>query len=156
MGAPPTGFGPKLFSAGDGPTEGFKALVHAYRTPTPPEAMRNLVEVMVYDKSYATEEICNERARLASSRPEHLTNFLDTLANGSTPFADLERLRGSKVPTLLIHGRDDRVVTYENSLILVAHIPNSRLVLLNRCGHWVMIEHADEFNRLVVDFVKNN
>ncbi|MFF3463589.1 alpha/beta fold hydrolase [Streptomyces sp. NPDC001984] len=29
-------------------------------------------------------------------------------------------------------------------------------MLLNHCGHWVMIEHADEFNRLVVDFVANN
>ena len=63
---------------------------------------------------------------------------------------------GIKAPALLIHGRDDRVVHYENSLQLVTHIPNSRLVLLNRCGHWAMIEHAQEFNRLVIDFVQNN
>ena len=40
--------------------------------------------------------------------------------------------------------------------MLVAHIPNSRLMLLNRCGHWAMIEHAAEFNRLVTDFFLNN
>jgi 2-hydroxy-6-oxonona-2,4-dienedioate hydrolase len=29
-------------------------------------------------------------------------------------------------------------------------------VVLNHCGHWAMIEHADEFNRLVTDFVAHN
>ena len=71
-------------------------------------------------------------------------------------WASLDVLAQSSVPTLLIHGRDDRVVHYENSLMLNAYIPNSRLVLFNRCGHWAMIEHADEFNRLVIDFVRNN
>ncbi len=66
-----------------------------------------------------------------------------------------ELLPGIKVPTLLIHGRDDRVVPFENSLHLLANIPDSRLVLLNRCGHWAMIEHADEFNRLVTDFLRH-
>ena len=61
-----------------------------------------------------------------------------------------------QIPALLIHGRDDRVVPYEHSLILCANIPNSRLVLMNRCGHWAMIEHANEFNRMVTDFVLNN
>nr|WP_221762130.1 alpha/beta hydrolase [Nonomuraea sp. WAC 01424] len=60
------------------------------------------------------------------------------------------------MPTLLIHGRDDRVVSFETSLYLLADIPHIRLVLLNRCGHWAMIEHADEFNRLVADFIANN
>ena len=53
----------------------------------------------------------------------------------------------------LINGRDDRVVHYENSLHLLAQIPDSRAVLLNRCGHWAQIEHAAEFNRLVGAFV---
>jgi 2-hydroxy-6-oxonona-2,4-dienedioate hydrolase len=30
------------------------------------------------------------------------------------------------------------------------------MVLINRCGHWAMIEHAAEFNRLVIDFVTHN
>ena len=47
-----------------------------------------------------------------------------------------------EIPTLLIHGRDDRVVHYESTLLLLAHIPNSRAVLLNRCGHWAQVEHA--------------
>jgi 2-hydroxy-6-oxonona-2,4-dienedioate hydrolase len=149
--------GPKLFSAGDGPTEGLKVLQQAYRTPTP-EAMQALVSIMVYDKSFATPELCKARSDAAMARPEHLANFLDMMSKGGpvNRWAPLDDLAKSRTPALLIHGRDDRVVPYEHSLILNAYIPNSRLVIFNRCGHWAMIEHADEFNRLVIDFVQNN
>ncbi len=148
---------PKLFGAGDGPTEGLKILVEAYRNPSA-DGMRRLVEIMCFDKRFANEDLCRARAEAASAQPQHLTNFLSGLPQGSPvpQMASLEQMMGIKAPSLLIHGRDDRVVHYEHSLLLVAHIPNSRLVLINRCGHWAMIEHAEEFNRLVVDFVRNN
>jgi 2-hydroxy-6-oxonona-2,4-dienedioate hydrolase len=47
-------------------------------------------------------------------------------------------------------------VHFEASLRMVAMIPNSRMVLINRCGHWAQLEHPAEFNRLVDDFVANN
>lgn len=148
---------PRLFSAGDGPTEGLKYLQQAYRTPTP-EAMQALVNIMVYDKCFATPKLCQARSDAANACPEHLANFLDMLAKGGpiNRWAPMDRLMQMQIPTLLIHGRDDRVVPYEHSLVLCAHIPNSRLVLMNRCGHWAMIEHAAEFNRLVTDFVLHN
>lgn len=148
---------PRLFSAGDGPTEGLKYLQQAYRTPTP-EAMMALVNIIAYDKSFATPELCKARSDAALSCPEHLANFLDMLSKGglSNRWAPMDQLMKMQIPALLIHGRDDRLVPYEHSLLLCAHIPNSRLVLLNRCGHWAMIEHAKEFNRLVTDFVSNN
>ncbi len=149
--------GPRLFGAGDGPTEGLKYLVDAYRDPSA-EAMRRLVEIMCFDKRFANEDLCRARSEAASAQPEHLENFLAGLPKGSPlpQIASLEQMMGIKAPALLIHGRDDRVVHYEHSLMMVAHIPNSRLVLINRCGHWAMIEHAQEFNRLVIDFVQNN
>jgi 2-hydroxy-6-oxonona-2,4-dienedioate hydrolase len=35
-------------------------------------------------------------------------------------------------------------------------IADSRLVLLNRCGHWAQLEHAAEFNRLVRSFITDS
>ena len=67
-----------------------------------------------------------------------------------------EEIAGIRVPSLLFHGRDDRVVHYENSLKLVALIPDSRLVLFNRCGHWAQLEHAAEFNELVHQFIRTH
>ena len=44
----------------------------------------------------------------------------------------------------------------ENGILRLAKgIPNNRMVLVPNCGHWVMMEHRDLFNRTVIDFLKN-
>jgi len=157
MGAP-IGLQPTLFGPGDGPSEGFKVLLQTYQDATA-ENMRRLVEIMVFDKArFATAELCKARSDAAQARPDHLTNFVHGLSQGG-PLRDWvkpELLSTISAPTLIIHGRDDRVVSFEGSLRLLANVADSRLVVLNRCGHWAQIEHADEFNRLVTDFVLHN
>lgn len=147
--------GVRLYGAGDGPTEGLKVLWKAYRDPSP-ESMRELVEIMTFDKANASDELVTQRSESARSRPDHLENFIEGLGRPRFPFVSDDELRAISAPTLLIHGRDDRVVHFENSLYLVSLIPNSRLVLLNRCGHWAQVEHPDEFNSLVDAFVSLN
>ena len=147
-----------LFGPGDGPSEGLKMVVKAYKDASP-ENMKALVEIMTYDKErFATAELTAARSEAALARPEHLQNYVDGIPLGAPiPFkVDRSKIPGIQTPTLLIHGRDDRVLHYEISLRLCAEIPNARLLLLNRCGHWAMIEHAEEFNRVVVDFLQNN
>lgn len=147
-----------LFGAGDGPSEGLKVLVRAYRDPSV-ENMKALVEIMTYDKErFATPELVRARSQAALARPDHLRNYVEGLPDGAPiPIrVDRDKIPGIRVPTLLIHGKDDRVLPYEISLWLLANIPDSRLVLLNRCGHWAMIEHAAEFNRLVTGFLSHN
>ncbi|ROO87409.1 2-hydroxy-6-oxonona-2,4-dienedioate hydrolase [Actinocorallia herbida] len=154
---PPVTMAPKLFGPGDGPSEGLKVLIQAYLDASP-ENMRRLVEIMVYDKArFATPELCAARSEAALARPDHLANYVAGLPHGAPvpTWVRPEDLPGIKAPSLFVHGRDDRVVSFEHSLALVANVPDSRLVLLNRCGHWAMIEHAEEFNRLVIDFVRN-
>jgi 2-hydroxy-6-oxonona-2,4-dienedioate hydrolase len=149
------GRGATLFGPGDGPSEGLKAIVRAYRDPSP-ENMRALVEIMTFDKQrFATPELTEARSAAALARPDHLRNYVAGLAHGAPiPIrVDRDKIADITVPTLLIHGKDDRVLHYEITLWLLANIPNSRAVLLNRCGHWAMIEHAEEFNRLVIDFL---
>lgn len=147
-----------LFGPGDGPSEGLKVLVRAYKDPTP-DNMKSLVEIMTFDKErFATPELTKARSEAALARPEHLKNYVEGLAYGAPiPIkVDRTKIPDIQVPTLVIHGKDDRVLHFEVSLWLVANIPNSRLLLINRCGHWTMIEHADEFNRAVIDFVRHN
>jgi len=153
---PPVGKFPTLFGAGDGPSEGLKVLIKAYQDASP-ENMQRLVEIMCFDKArFATPELCKARSDAALARPEHLKNYVAGLPHGAPlpKWVDVTKLRDIKVPSMFIHGRDDRVVSYETSLLLTANVPNSRLVLINQCGHWAMIEHADEFNSLVIQFLK--
>jgi 2-hydroxy-6-oxonona-2,4-dienedioate hydrolase len=141
-----------------GPSEGIQILIDAYRDPSP-ENFKRLVKVMCFDSSNATDELAEQRSKAAGAFPEHNKNWLDLWQAGAffVNSAEItEALRQTSVPALIIHGRDDRTVHFEASLRSVALIPNSRLVLLNRCGHWAQLEHADEFNRLVDDFISNN
>ena len=55
--------------------------------------------------------------------------------------------------TLIVHGRDDQVIPLSNSLRLLELIENSQLHVFGRCGHWVQIEHAARFNRLIGEFL---
>jgi len=147
-----------LFGPADGPSEGLKVLVRAYKDASP-ENMKALVEIMTYDKArFATPELTEARSAAALARPDHLANYVEGLAHGAPiPIkVDREKIREIQAPALLIHGKDDRVLSYEVTLWLLANIPHSRAVLLNHCGHWAMIEHAEEFNRLVVDFLRHN
>ena len=142
-------FGPGGF------TEGIKILQKAYRDPTF-DTMRELVDVMTFDSSFATDELIRSRAEMVAATPEHNRNFLEGTGKRAVVELDPDKVQTIKAPTLLCHGRDDRVVHFENSLRLLSWIPDSRLVLLNRCGHWLQIEHADEFNRMVDDFIVNH
>jgi pimeloyl-ACP methyl ester carboxylesterase len=56
-------------------------------------------------------------------------------------------------PTLIFHGREDRVIPLATSLRLFELIPDAQLHIFGNCGHWTQIEHAGEFNRLLRDFL---
>jgi 2-hydroxy-6-oxonona-2,4-dienedioate hydrolase len=147
---------PMMFSAADGPSEGLRALFAAYRDPSP-QSMKRLVEVMTFDRAFASDDLAAQRSANALAYPEHLANFVADLDAG-LPIVQqppgLQDIRGISAPTMLIHGRDDRVLNLEHSLRLVSSISNARLIVLNRCGHWAQLEHASEFNRLVHHFVQ--
>ncbi len=64
-----------------------------------------------------------------------------------------DQIAGLAQPTLVIHGRDDRVIPLENAYRLLHLIDDSRLHVFGRCGHWTQIEHAREFNEIVGDFL---
>lgn len=141
-----------------GLTEGLKILFQTYREPTI-ENMRQVTEVMAFDPEVTSGDLAALRLDAALAHPEHLDSWND--APGGSPlsteyFTYGPRLAEIAAPTLAIHGRDDRVVSYEQSLRLVSAVDDSRLLLLNRCGHWAQIEHAEEFNRVVREFIQNS
>lgn len=142
---------PGMFGPG-GLSEGLRVLQRGYREPTF-ETMKQLVNVMTFDQTFATDELIQGRADTVADTPQHNQNFIEGIGKRPIVELDLTKLPTISAPTLLLHGRDDRVVHFENSLRMLSLIPNSRLVLINQCGHWLQIEHAEEFNRLVLDFL---
>ena len=63
-------------------------------------------------------------------------------------------LGGVATPSLIVWGRDDRVVPLECGERFAKALPNARLHVIEGAGHFVEMERPDELARLVADFVK--
>jgi len=63
------------------------------------------------------------------------------------------RLGEIRVPTLIVHGRDDARVSLERAEELHRGIAGSRLVVLDDCGHWPHVEKRAEFVAAVKEFL---
>ena len=142
---------PSIFDA-TGLSEGVKALEGAYFEPGP-VSMRKFIAAMAFDTRHVTDEFVQERVDILMSRPDHIEGWKSGHGKPMVRI-DQARLAEIKAPTLLIHGRDDRTVPFTSGLHLVRQIPDSRLLLVTRCGHWVQLEHTAEFNRNVASFIK--
>lgn len=121
------------------------------------ENMRELLEVFAYDQSMMTDELAASRLR-AATRPGVQEAFSSMFpaprqqgVDGMTLDEDL--IAAIDKPTLVVHGRDDQVIPLSNSLRLLELIGPSQLHVFGQCGHWVQIEHADAFSRIVGDFL---
>lgn len=137
------------------PTEGIKLLQGLYREPTI-ENLKRMMNVFVYDPSALTEDLMKARLENMLARRDHLDNFVKSLAANPKQFTDYgPRLGEIAAPTLVIWGRDDRFVPMDTGLRLIAGMLNAQLHVFNRCGHWAQWEHADAFNRMVLDFLQH-
>jgi pimeloyl-ACP methyl ester carboxylesterase len=56
-------------------------------------------------------------------------------------------------PVLIVWGQDDRAAPLDVALRMVRELPDARLVIFSKCGHWAQVEHAAEFNALVATFL---
>ncbi len=120
----------------------------------------------------ATEEEMRERMRegLARSvrRPQVFAQAMDELlprmrfsperlrwvvSVGAKSYDVRSRLREIRVPTLIIHGREDARAPLERAEELHRGIAGSRLMVLDDCGHWPHVERRAEFVAAVKEFL---
>lgn len=154
------GIGTNVFSPG--PSEGIRLLQEFTDDPTR-QRLVDWLNSMVYDQNLVTEELIEERWKLATD-PETLASarrmyskaaFAQMMAamkaaDVPMPWAQMHKVA---VPTLLTWGRDDRVSPLDMALIPMRTIPNAELHVFPNCGHWAMIEAKAAFERTVLAFL---
>jgi pimeloyl-ACP methyl ester carboxylesterase len=64
-----------------------------------------------------------------------------------------DRLSGIVSPTLVITGKDDALISWENSRILGEQIPHAKLVLLEPAGHCFWLEKPEESRAAIQEFL---
>lgn len=57
--------------------------------------------------------------------------------------------------TLITWGREDRVQPLDGAFIAAKLMPNARLYIIPKCGHWAQVDAKDEFERVAVSFLRN-
>lgn len=70
----------------------------------------------------------------------------------STSYAP--RLADLSVPTLLLHGVQDRIIPVARARAAARQLPNARLELISRCGHWLPREKGETFRQEVLKFLE--
>lgn len=115
---------------------------------------------IVFDPSLVTDELVEQtyqlailpgasKALLAALRAG--ISFRGQRASLTRPL--LESAAKLSVPTLVVWGQQDRIIPVAHAQIAVKTIPGARLQLFDRCGHMPQLEHPDEFNNLVLEFL---
>ena len=132
------------------PAEGIRLIEGYYKGSGPSlDKMRAILRTLVYDPAFAPEEVVLERYE-ASIDPE-------VIQANAGPIWEREDLEGQlhllRSPMLLVWGQDDRAAHLEIALRMLRELPDARLVVFARCGHWAQAEHAAEFNAVVRTFL---
>lgn len=129
--------------------EGIKRMVEVFaQGPMGVDQMRHVMQLQLFDASRLDEDLLAERAAVAVTQPANL--FSTMMVPNMT-----ERLGEITCPILGFWGSNDNFNPVEGVFKFLDKAPAARFVMLNRCGHWVQVEHTDLFNRTCIDFLQN-
>ena len=115
------------------------------------ERVEDRVVMGYYDPHRVTQQLVDDIAA-ALERPGTVAAAL-AAARGQR-FAEVEdRYRNVRQPVLLLWGRDDRVAHLDAGERLSTELPNARLSVYPRCGHFPMLEAAAASTRDLAAFL---
>ena len=124
------------------------------------ENMQAIMKIFAYNQNLVGDELVqmryiastkeDTRAAYESMFPAPRQRWVEAMSH---PEADIRSIRH---PTLMVHGRDDKVIPLSTSLTMLNWIEDSQLHIYGQCGHWTQIEHAKSFTQLVANFLKDH
>lgn len=70
-------------------------------------------------------------------------------------FDTLDKTNTISVPCLIVVGKQDKLTPIKYSIYFHEKIKNSKLVVIDKAAHMVMLEKPDEFNKAIQLFIEN-
>lgn len=130
-----------------------KQLISYYAPPGPSlERTRQLADALTF-LGETDEETLQERYRAAID-PEgaayNIRMFANWAHNGPQHW---RRLAEIEHQTLIMWGREDKVLPLDGCLHMLHQIRNARLVVFPNCGHWCQVEAQAEFEQQIIAFM---
>ncbi|HUG69353.1 MAG TPA: alpha/beta hydrolase [Pirellulaceae bacterium] len=112
---------------------------------------QGLVESTFFNRRYASPRVVEYYAQKFAYKPWRKA-FFETVRSTKS-HSVLDKLTRFDRPTLVICGREDRIVDPHAVQKAVKDIPNYRFVMIPNCGHAPQLECPKLVNRLVVEFL---
>jgi pimeloyl-ACP methyl ester carboxylesterase len=112
---------------------------------------------LFYNREVLTDKMIDEAWNSLKAAGMHPTwrafqNEEITFSGYRTCFVD--RLAQLKLPTLIVHGAQDRLIPVKWAKRAHQLIPNAELKIIENCGHLPPREKPREFNQLLMDFLE--
>jgi 4,5:9,10-diseco-3-hydroxy-5,9,17-trioxoandrosta-1(10),2-diene-4-oate hydrolase len=129
--------------------EGIRTMMKVFLGPegATREGMRKVFSLQLHDPSLVTDELLEERLQIAATQPKRVLTSLQV--PNLTP--ELARITA---PVLGFWGTGDKFCPVSGAMTIATTCARAKVVLLSQCGHWVMVEHRDYFNRTCLDFLR--
>jgi pimeloyl-ACP methyl ester carboxylesterase len=116
------------------------------------EYIRKKIEVTFYDPKMTTDELVEEVLGIINDRGK-LIRVL-SLAKSAIRHNMASDLPNMKMNTCLIWGKNDVVTPPEVAEDFNKLMPNSELFWIDKCGHAPMMEHPEEFNDILANWLE--
>ncbi|TPN85846.1 alpha/beta fold hydrolase [Aquimarina algicola] len=116
------------------------------------EYIRKKAENVFYDPSIATKEIVDEVYETVNDR----NKLIRTLASAKSAIRHnmAKDLPNMTTPTCIIWGKNDNVTPPEVAEDFHKLLPDSNLYWIDKCGHAPMMEHPEDFNKLLYNWLQ--
>jgi pimeloyl-ACP methyl ester carboxylesterase len=115
----------------------------------------NIRTIWFYDKNKATEEYCQEVLQPLSIKGSSYGTMFILRNVLKEPYVEKEAnlLAKMSIPTLIIHGREDKAIPLDRSKRLNDLWKGSKLVIFDKAGHSPHEEYPEKFNKLAIEFL---
>ena len=117
------------------------------------EYIKNKISEVFYDPAVTTEELVDTVMNTISDRMNVIKIL--ALAKSAIRHNMADDLPDLNVPTCIIWGKNDMVTPPEVADDFHKHLPDSDLFWIDKCGHAAMMEHPEEFNRILHEWFRN-
>lgn len=116
--------------------------------------VKEKVEYTFYDPAVATKDLVDDVFKTINDR-NRVIRIL-AMAKSAIRHNMAKDLHKIHIPVALIWGKNDKITPPEVAIEFNQLLPDSELFWIDHCGHAPMMEHPEEFNRLLKGFLEKH
>lgn len=116
------------------------------------EVIKKKAQDVFYDPEVATKEIVDEVYATVNNRNKLVKTL--AIAKSAIRHNMAKDLPKMQTPTCIIWGENDTVTPPEVANEFHELLPDSDLFWIDKCGHAAMMEHPEQFNKVLHDWLK--